>query len=53
MSLSRKEAATTAQVISRALPYIQRFAGKTVVVKYVVMQWWTKVLSRVLLETLF
>ncbi|MBT6692958.1 MAG: acetylglutamate kinase, partial [Porticoccaceae bacterium] len=25
---------TTAQVISRALPYIQRFAGKTVVVKY-------------------
>ncbi|MBC8381441.1 MAG: acetylglutamate kinase [SAR92 clade bacterium] len=34
MSLSRKEAATTAQVISRALPYIQRFSGKTVVVKY-------------------
>lgn len=34
MSLSRKEAATTAQVISRALPYIQSFAGKTVVVKY-------------------
>jgi acetylglutamate kinase len=34
MSLSRKEATTTAQVISRALPYIQRFAGKTVVVKY-------------------
>jgi len=34
MSLSRKEAAITAQVISRALPYIQRFAGKTVVVKY-------------------
>ena len=34
MSLSRKEAATTAQVISRAFPYIQRFAGKTVVVKY-------------------
>ena len=34
MSLNRKEASTTAQVISRALPYIQRFAGKTVVVKY-------------------
>ena len=34
MSLTRKEAQTTAQVISRALPYIQRFAGKTVVVKY-------------------
>ena len=34
MSLSRKEAATTAQVISRALPYIQRCAGKTVVVTY-------------------
>ncbi len=34
MSLSRKEAQNTAEVISRALPYIQRFAGKTVVVKY-------------------
>ena len=34
MSLTRKEAETTAQVISRALPYIQRFSGKTVVVKY-------------------
>ena len=34
MSLNRNEAATTAQVISRALPYIQKFAGKTVVVKY-------------------
>ncbi|MFQ3221875.1 MAG: acetylglutamate kinase [Parasphingorhabdus sp.] len=34
MSLSRKEAQITAQVIARALPYIQRFAGKTVVVKY-------------------
>jgi acetylglutamate kinase len=34
MSLTRKEAETTAQVISRALPYIQRFTGKTVVVKY-------------------
>ena len=34
MSLSRKEAENTAEVISRALPYIQRFAGKTVVVKY-------------------
>ena len=34
MARSRKEAATTSQVISRALPYNQRFAGKTVVVKY-------------------
>ena len=34
MSLSRKEAQITAQVIARDLPYIQRFAGKTVVVKY-------------------
>ena len=34
MSLSRNEAQTTAQVISRALPYIERFAGKTVGVKY-------------------
>ena len=34
MSLTRNEAEITAQVISRALPYIQKFAGKTVVVKY-------------------
>jgi acetylglutamate kinase len=34
MSLNREEAETTAKVISRALPYIQRFAGKTVVIKY-------------------
>lgn len=34
MSLSRKEAENTAKVISKALPYIQRFAGTTVVVKY-------------------
>jgi len=34
MSLSRKEAENTAAVIAKALPYIQRFAGKTVVVKY-------------------
>ena len=34
MSLNRKEAENTAEVISRALPYIQRFAGTTVVVKY-------------------
>ena len=34
MSLNREEASITAQVISRALPYIQKFAGKTVVVKY-------------------
>ena len=34
MSLSREQAENTAKVISRALPYIQRFAGKTVVIKY-------------------
>jgi len=34
MSLNREEAENTAEVISRALPYIQRFAGKTVVIKY-------------------
>ena len=34
MSLNREEAENTARVISRALPYIQRFAGSTVVVKY-------------------
>ena len=34
MSLSRTEAKTTAEVIARTLPYIQRFSGKTVVVKY-------------------
>ena len=31
---SKNQGLSTAQVISRALPYIQRFAGKTVVVKY-------------------
>ena len=34
MSLSSTEAKTTAEVIARTLPYIQRFSGKTVVVKY-------------------
>ena len=34
MSLSREQAENTAKVISRALPYIQRFSGKTVVIKY-------------------
>ncbi|MGC6481389.1 MAG: acetylglutamate kinase [Porticoccaceae bacterium] len=34
MSLNREEAENTAKVISKALPYIQRFAGKTVVIKY-------------------
>ncbi|MGB3616267.1 MAG: hypothetical protein WBA10_20920, partial [Elainellaceae cyanobacterium] len=30
----RAAAATRVQVLSEALPYIQRFAGRTVVVKY-------------------
>ena len=32
MSLSATTAAETARVLSDALPYIQRFAGKTIVV---------------------
>ncbi|WP_417228082.1 acetylglutamate kinase [Amphritea sp.] len=34
MPLSRKEAINTANVLSEALPYIQQFSGKTVVIKY-------------------
>lgn len=34
MALSKESALNVAQVLTEALPYIQRFAGKTVVVKY-------------------
>ena len=34
MPLTRKAAINTANVLSEALPYIQRFSGKTVVIKY-------------------
>jgi acetylglutamate kinase len=34
MSLSRTAALNVADVLTEALPYIQRFAGKTIVVKY-------------------
>ncbi|MBE9399119.1 acetylglutamate kinase [Pontibacterium sp. N1Y112] len=34
MPLTRKEAMTTAEVLSEAMPYIQRFVGKTIVIKY-------------------
>jgi len=34
MPLSRDDAFNIAQVLSEALPYIQRFVGKTIVVKY-------------------
>ncbi|MCK5881303.1 MAG: acetylglutamate kinase [Sinobacterium sp.] len=34
MSLSQTEAQETAEVLSEALPYIQKYAGKTFVVKY-------------------
>lgn len=34
MSLSRKSAEFATQVLSEALPYLQRFVGKTIVVKY-------------------
>ena len=32
--LDPKQAMNVAQVLSEALPYIQRFAGKTIVIKY-------------------
>lgn len=34
MSLSRNKAVTTANILTEALPYIRRFAGKTIVVKF-------------------
>lgn len=34
MPLNREQAITTAEVLSEAVPYIQRFAGKTIVIKY-------------------
>lgn len=34
MSLSREKAANVAAVLAEALPYIKRFAGKTIVVKF-------------------
>ncbi|MDI3325713.1 acetylglutamate kinase [Pontibacterium granulatum] len=34
MPLNRIEAMTTAEVLSEAMPYIQRFVGKTIVIKY-------------------
>lgn len=34
MPLNRQEAVTTVSVLSQALPYLQRFVGKTIVVKY-------------------
>ncbi len=34
MTLTNKDATHTAEVLSEALPYIQKFVGKTIVVKY-------------------
>jgi acetylglutamate kinase len=34
MPLSRKEAVITTKVLSEALPYLQKFSGKTIVIKY-------------------
>ncbi|HET8711696.1 MAG TPA: acetylglutamate kinase, partial [Spongiibacteraceae bacterium] len=34
MSLTREAAANIARVLTEALPYIQRFTGKTIVVKF-------------------
>ncbi|MGK2915922.1 MAG: acetylglutamate kinase [Porticoccaceae bacterium] len=34
MSLSRENAINTARVLTRALPYIQKFTGKTLVIKF-------------------
>ncbi|MFT5211380.1 MAG: acetylglutamate kinase, partial [Flavobacterium sp.] len=34
MTLSRDSAINIANVLTEALPYIQRFTGKTIVIKY-------------------
>ena len=34
MAISSKQAAERAQILTEALPYIQRFRGKTIVIKY-------------------
>ena len=34
MTLSRDAAMNVAKVLTEALPYIQRFTGKTIVIKY-------------------
>jgi len=34
MPLTRKEAVITTKVLSEALPYLQKFSGKTIVIKY-------------------
>ncbi|WP_286875408.1 acetylglutamate kinase, partial [Marinimicrobium sp. UBA4509] len=34
MSLNRTQAMNVAQVLTEALPYIQRFTGKTIVIKF-------------------
>ncbi len=34
MSLSTEQAQNVAHVLTEALPYIQRFSGKTIVIKY-------------------
>jgi acetylglutamate kinase len=34
MSLSKQQASNVAHVLTEALPYIQRFSGKTIVIKY-------------------
>ena len=34
MTISAKQAAERAQILTEALPYIQRFRGKTIVIKY-------------------
>lgn len=34
MDLSREPALDVAKVLSESLPYIQRYAGKTIVIKY-------------------
>ncbi|KAA0874501.1 acetylglutamate kinase [Nitrincola tapanii] len=34
MPLSREQAISTSRVLSEAMPYIQRFVGKTIVIKY-------------------
>lgn len=43
----------TAQTLSEALPYIQRYAGKTIVVKYGGHAWWTSACRQSLRATWF
>jgi hypothetical protein len=51
MSLNRESAMNIANVLTEALPYIQRFTGKTVVVKFGATLWKAKNCKTVLRAT--